>query len=215
MTPKQLGEVLVAIKGNWAIAADAFDRYPAQNPRDVQVCETIRTTTLMLHGLVEHLKELAERIPPEYEFKNPSKPVPYYDVDATPEQGAIMSQQAPATEEHVAACRAEKWVVYNPKQLPEVALPVIYGFNNGGDSRFLMAFALAEDGTVLGNHCCSEEWYMCQDLGVIEGCRMDRHKERYQIHYPEGYRMEFVRYADVPNNAALKSAITKGKGRDS
>jgi hypothetical protein len=83
---------------------------------------------------------------------------------------------------------------------------VIYGFNNGGSAGLLSAVLIAEDGTTLGGHACSAEGYMPYDLGVIEGSRPDRH-ETFRAHYPEGYRMEFVPYADVAGHAALKEAF--------
>lgn len=69
--------------------------------------------------------------------------------------------------------------------------PKIYCFSNvqgGGDG---IAYAMAEDGTVLGSHWCSHEAYVPGDLGVDEGSRPDRHKG-YAEHYPSGYEMEFV-----------------------
>ena len=80
------------------------------------------------------------------------------------------------------------WIVHNPENKPVDQLPVIYGFNNGGSRGMLSAVAMAEDGTVLGGHCCSHEGYMEADLGIVDGWRMDRH-ENYRKHYPSGYRM--------------------------
>ena len=84
--------------------------------------------------------------------------------------------------------------------------PKIYAFSNvvgGGDG---IAYAMAEDGTVLGSHYCSHEFYVCNDLGVSPGCREDRH-EHYRKHYPEGYEMEFVRAADVKAHEGLQRAF--------
>ena len=84
--------------------------------------------------------------------------------------------------------------------------PKIYCFSNvkgGGDG---IAYAMAEDGTVLGSHWCSNEFYVSQDLGVLEGCRKDRH-EAYAEHYPDGYEMEFVRAADVKAHTGLTAAF--------
>ena len=83
--------------------------------------------------------------------------------------------------------------------------PKIYCFSNvvgGGDG---IAYAMAEDGTVLGSHWCSSEYFVPEDLGVTEGSRSDRH-ETYAKHYPGGYEMEFVRAADVTSHEGLAAA---------
>jgi len=84
--------------------------------------------------------------------------------------------------------------------------PVIYAFNNGGQQGFFEGVLLAEDGTFLGSHICSNEFFMPGDLGVRDGARPDRH-ERFRQHYPNGYRMEFVRYEDVPSHDWLQAAL--------
>ena len=85
-------------------------------------------------------------------------------------------------------------------------MPKIYCFSNipnGGDG---IAYAIAEDGTVLGSHWCSHEGYVSNDLGVNDGARPDRH-ETYARHYPDGYEMEFVRAADVKSHTGLNGAF--------
>jgi hypothetical protein len=47
---------------------------------------------------------------------------------------------------------------------------------------------------------------MPHDLGILEGTRPDRH-ETFRKHYPDGYRMEFVPYAEVEAHAGLKEAF--------
>lgn len=96
--------------------------------------------------------------------------------------------------------------IWNPLGKPETELPIIYGFNNGGSRGWMSGELLAADGTPLGGHLCSDEGYMYGDLGILEGSRPDRH-EGFQKHYPEGYRMEFVRYSDVPLHAGLQEAF--------
>lgn len=84
--------------------------------------------------------------------------------------------------------------------------PKIYCFSNvrgGGDG---IAYAMAEDGTVLGSHLCSHEFYVPGDLGVTEGTRPDRH-ETYSKHYPDGYDMEFVAACDVLKHEGLSIAF--------
>lgn len=96
-------------------------------------------------------------------------------------------------------------IVHNPHNKPVSELPAIYCFSNivgGGDG---IAYAMAEDGTVLGSHWCSHETYVPADLAVIDGWRMDRH-ETYRGHYPEGYRMEFIPAAESVNHEGLRRA---------
>ena len=82
-----------------------------------------------------------------------------------------------------------RFYVYNPAHKEESELPTIFGFNNGGSDKFLTGFLLAEDGTCLGSHICSSEYFMYSDLGIIEGTRHDRHDE-FKKHYPTGYKMD-------------------------
>jgi len=96
-----------------------------------------------------------------------------------------------------------KPVVYNPLNAPVESLPVIYGFNNGGSPGWFSAVAIAEDGKILGGHACSSEGYMMHDLGIIEGSREDRHVD-YRQHYPQGYRMEFVKFGHEGLGQAIK-----------
>ena len=103
-----------------------------------------------------------------------------------------------------------KNAVYNPHDKPIDDLPFIYGFNNGGPPGFMDAALIAQDGAYLGGHCCSHECFMPGDLGIVEGARADRH-ETFQKHYPDGYRMEFVSYIDVPQHTGLMEAIERSK----
>ena len=109
--------------------------------------------------------------------------------------------------QHKMEMYGRKFAVYNPHNKPTESLPVIYGFNNGGSAIGLSAVAIAEDGTVLGGHCCSNESYMPHDLGMLENTRLDRHEESYQKHCPDGYRMEFVQSQDIDNHEGLMLAI--------
>lgn len=86
--------------------------------------------------------------------------------------------------------------------------PKIFAFSNvkgGGDG---IAYAMAEDGTVLGSHWCSNETFVPMDLGVTDE-RPATHAKRHSIystHYPDGYEMEFVRAADVAAHEGLGAA---------
>lgn len=110
--------------------------------------------------------------------------------------------------EHLLTVHGRPAAVHNPHGKPVAELPVIYGFNNGGRSDWLHADLLAEDGTYLGGHICSDEGYMPSDLGVLEGTRPDRH-EGFRAHYPDGYRMEFVSRSAVPGHERLREALKR------
>lgn len=82
----------------------------------------------------------------------------------------------------------------------------IYCFSNvvgGGDG---IAYAMGDDGVVLGSHWCSNEYYVPYDLGVEEGSRFDRHI-KYAEHFPDGYEMEFIRAKDVNAHEGLTRAF--------
>jgi len=104
-----------------------------------------------------------------------------------------------------------RWAYYAPNNEVDVMdLPAIYAFSGmrgGGDG---IAYAMAADGTVLGSHWCSHEGYVLGDLGVHAGTRADRHKT-FLEHYPNGYRMEFVRASDINGHAALQEAFRLNK----
>ena len=114
--------------------------------------------------------------------------------------------------QHRYEMEGRRWAIFNPNDKPLEELPVIYGFNNGGSPGWYSAVLLAEDGTALGGHCCSDEGYMEHDLGILEGTRADRH-ETFQEHYPDGYRMEFVKAADVKSHAGLMEAYRLNQGK--
>lgn len=101
----------------------------------------------------------------------------------------------------------DNYAVYNPHDGDVDDLPVIYGFNNGeygfGDFHGQL---VSEDGYVLGSHICSSEGFMYGDLGILEGHRADRH-ETFREYYPDGYRMDFVSYNDVPDHQGLNAAF--------
>lgn len=108
---------------------------------------------------------------------------------------------------HLLEMENRGWAIFNPLKKEISELPVIYGFNNGGSPGWYSAIALAEDGTCLGGHVCSHEGYMEHDLGILSGTREDRHKNDYQKHYPDGYRMIFVASDDIDEHEGLKKAL--------
>jgi hypothetical protein len=93
--------------------------------------------------------------------------------------------------DHLCKYSGRKFAMFNPLDRDVNDLPTIFGFNNGGSHSFLHAILIAEDGTELGSHLCSDEGYMPSDLGCLEGTRSDRHEE-FKKHYPDGYKMEFI-----------------------
>lgn len=97
------------------------------------------------------------------------------------------------------------YAVFNPHGKPVEQLPVIYGFNNGGEPGWYSGVLLAEDGTGHGGHACSHECFMPGDLGVLADSRPDRH-EGFAEHYPDGYRMDFVPASAVRSHAGLLAA---------
>ncbi len=109
-----------------------------------------------------------------------------------------------------------KYAVYNPHGKPVEELPVIFGFNNGGyqyaGSGFYTGVLLAQDGTFLGDHVCSNESFMYKDLGILEGTREDRHAT-FRQHYPDGYRMDFVPYEDILQHVQLMAAFKLNQQR--
>lgn len=117
-----------------------------------------------------------------------------------------------AAEQYLAQHKMEMYgrpfAVFNPQNLAMEELPRIYGFNNGGRPGWFNGVIIAEDGAALGSHVCSNEGYMYHDLGILEGTRPDRH-ETFQAHYPNGYRMEFIKYDDVSEHVGLQAAFKR------
>ena len=118
-------------------------------------------------------------------------------------------------DEHLHAHANKGYAVYNPLNKPKEKLPFIFGFNNGGSPGWYHAQLIAEDGTPLGSHLCSNPGYMPHDLGILEGTRSDRH-ESFKKHYPKGYQMDFVPH-DYPlllKAIELYGSIEKEKEND-
>jgi hypothetical protein len=112
--------------------------------------------------------------------------------------------------QHLLEMEGRGWAVVNPKKVSITDLPVIYGFNNGGNNSWYEAVLVAEDGVFLGSHICSSEAYMPHDLGILEGSRPDRH-ETFLEHFPNGYRMVFVESNEIETNEQLQVAFRKNK----
>lgn len=108
--------------------------------------------------------------------------------------------------EHLRHWEGKGWAVYNPNNLPEEDLNVIYGFNNGGSRSFLTAQLVSDTGYGMGNHMCSHELYMQADLGILEGSALKRH-EGFKESFPDGYRMEWVPTDEQETNEGFKKAL--------
>lgn len=118
----------------------------------------------------------------------------------TPEAAALYLAQ------HRCDMYGRQIAIHNPNTKPIDDLPVIYGFNNGGSPGWLQAVAIAQDGTVLAGHVCSDEGYIPHDLGCLNGTSPGKH-ETYREHYSDGYRMEFVASNELERHAGLQAAL--------
>ena len=113
--------------------------------------------------------------------------------------------------QHLVEWEGKGYAFHNPHDKPLDELPIIWAFSNvrgGGDG---ICYAMAQDGTVLGSHWCSNEAYAPHDLGVTKGARQDRHDESYTKHYPDGYRMSFVNADEVSAHPGLNEAFALNK----
>jgi hypothetical protein len=153
--------------------------------------------------------------------------VPFFGVDLCvthrllhcmsqpPFMEAIMTTEAAAAlylAQHNFVLQGRECGVYNPKHKQLDELPIIYGSSfcsEGGDRAY---YALAEDGTCLGSHWCSAEGYAPADLGCLDGTRPDRHED-YKKHYPDGYRMEFVRSSDFHHHIGAQKALAANQAK--
>lgn len=114
--------------------------------------------------------------------------------------------------QHLHEWEDKGYASFNPRSKPLEELPVIYGFNNGGNPGWYSGCLLADDGTGLGGHICSAEGYMPHDLGILEGSRPDRH-EAFRKHYPDGYRMDFVPASEVLEHPGLDAAYQRNQAK--
>ena len=80
----------------------------------------------------------------------------------------------------------------------DLNLPAIYLFSHSRDGDGI-AYAMAEDGEVLGSHWCSHWGYMRHDLHD----RSDR-RAVCEEHYPDGYRLVVLGREEVPPPEVLE-----------
>lgn len=78
----------------------------------------------------------------------------------------------------------------------------IFCFNNGGPHQWLTAIAIADDGHILAQHICSDEYFMRHDLGLTS----DWKHENYDAHFGVG-NWELVWIDDPKKSPELDAAI--------
>lgn len=81
----------------------------------------------------------------------------------------------------------------------------VVGSSRGGD---VQAFALAEDGEVVGGHYCSSPNFAKHDMGLHDSAR---HKPGYALKYPDGFELIWVDYADQASHAGYQQAFALNK----
>jgi len=79
----------------------------------------------------------------------------------------------------------------------------IFVFNNGGHHNMLMAMALAEDGHVVGQHCCSSEGFMKGDMGITSTWKHDQYNEHFGV---DGWELEWVETCNLETHEGLTAA---------
>lgn len=60
------------------------------------------------------------------------------------------------------------------------------------------AYAISEDGEILGHHICSDESFVPGDL---------EYREKYNEYYPNGYELEFIPWARLSSHTGLNEAL--------
>lgn len=80
--------------------------------------------------------------------------------------------------------------------------PKIFLFNNTQEEGWGVCYSVAEDGTGLGSHLCSNSGFMKWDLHD----RPDR-KKSCDEHYPNGYELVIVPDEEVKTHPGLSAAI--------
>jgi hypothetical protein len=71
------------------------------------------------------------------------------------------------------------------------------------------AQALAEDGTGLGGHISSNEFFARHDIGLTS----DWHHDAYREHYPDGYEVEWIEYKDLDSHEGFQKALKLNQER--
>lgn len=99
-------------------------------------------------------------------------------------------------------------VIFNPLDQPVEDLPVIYGFSTLNPAGWIVGTVLSQNGVAYGMAVGRDEQDMPMKLGVQVGGLPEIHAT-LQGTFPDGYRMEYVWYADTATHAGLRAAIDK------
>lgn len=81
---------------------------------------------------------------------------------------------------------------------------MINGSTPGGD---VVGYALAEDGTGLGNHYSSSVGFAQHDMGFTSNWKHDS----YQKHYPDGFVLEWIDYDELDAHEGFQKAFAINK----
>ena len=86
------------------------------------------------------------------------------------------------------------------EQKPEIYIS--YERAPGWGPTEVYAFALAEDGTGLGGHLCSDPSWVSHDMGISS----DWHHTDYDEHYPNGYTLVFLKPEELDTHENFQKA---------
>lgn len=85
--------------------------------------------------------------------------------------------------------------------------PIIFVFCNACAKQWHSIVALAEDGTGLAGHLCSDHAYIGHDMGFTSAWKHDL----YDKHYPGGWQLTYVDAEDIEVHARLREAVARNK----
>ena len=69
--------------------------------------------------------------------------------------------------------------------------------------------AIAEDGTCLAGHVCSNHGWAWNDMGFTS----DWKRDRYDKHYPDGWELEWVENTNLETHAGIQLAFERNRAR--
>lgn len=127
---------------------------------------------------------------------NPRRMTPS-ELDANAKRLAVLEASSKARLERLAQVEAAR----------KDDRPMIYCFIHAHTGTDVVSMALAEDGTVLGGHVSSDEWWARSDCGYLNTGMGSIKRKKFAAHYPEGYSLEWV--YDPPAHEGLTAAIDR------
>ena len=90
-------------------------------------------------------------------------------------------------------------------------LPKIFVFCNSCAPQWHSMLALAEDGTALAGHLCSDHGFASHDMGIHEnGWKRDL----YEAHYPDGFEVVWVEDFHAHEGLQKAAALNTAKGEE-